>query len=223
MKELVMYRNPVVESKVREFLEERVEYSTLSVKDKERVLVKLESGCKSCDLHYSGYSNIPSKINSDCKFLFIGRNPNKGEAQKNELLPLSTIQGNTFNKYLEFLGIGPSEYSLINMCNCYSKGGRPVTQEEINKCITFRHLEVELMSKLRIIFPMGQDALKWIFGLNHPGVMQCVGEVYSTQLYGRDLLIIPIYHPSHIVLERELAGEMEVYLKRLRKLIEEVR
>lgn len=223
MKDLKLIKNQAVEKQVVDFLESKVSYSSLSDKDKCIALKKLECACKSCDLHYSGYQNVPSKLNPECKFLFIGRNPCKGEAQCNEMFPSSTPQGAVFHKYLTLMGIGPSEYSAVNMCNCYSKGGRPITQEEVNKCVSFRNLELQCMKDIRIIFPMGQDALKYLYGVNHPGSAQCIGDIYHSMLNDREILVVPLWHPSHICLEKDLWPGTKILLEGMRSVVENVR
>lgn len=226
MKKLVMYGNPTVENNIEKYIESKLgSFDSMTDEDKCTIISKLQCACKSCDLHYSSnYQNIPAILNPGCKFLFIGRNPNGTEAKENSLFPSGTPQGELFKKYLNALGIGLGEISVINMCNCYAKGNRPPTQEEINKCIAFKKFEMDAISKnVRIIFPMGQDALKWLYGLNHPGVMQCHGDIYLSRFGNNDVLVIPILHPSHVMIDKSLAPEVAQWLKRLAEVVKEVR
>lgn len=226
VKEFKMYDNPTTEESLRKYINSKIEnYNSLSDSQKTVILRKLVCACKSCGLHYSSsYESVPPILNPECKFLFIGRNPNGTEAQNNEVFPYGTKQGGIFRKYLQFLGIGMGEISVLNMCYCYAKGNRPPTQEEISKCICFKKFEMEAITKnVKVIFPMGQDSLKWLYGLNHPGAMQCHGDIYFSELNGKCVMVVPLLHPSHVMIDTELAPEVGNWLKKLRPLIDLVR
>lgn len=224
MKELVMYSNPTVEANIKKYLNSKVNYQGLSKEEKITIIKKLECSCKSCDLHYSSpYSNVPSILNTGSSFLFIGRNPNGNEAKSNQLFPSQYRNGGIFKKYLQLLGISQTSMSAINLCNCYARGNRPPTQEEINKCITFRHMELEAIGdNLKVIFPMGQDALKWLYGTNHPGSLQCHGYIYLSLFNDRPILVIPLIHPSHLAIEPAMGKEVAKWLRKLSVIIKKL-
>ena len=165
-KVLDMYGNPAFEENILKFLNSRMDYDKLSIEQKLVVIKKLQLACKSCKLHYSNdHANVPSVLNPGSPFLFIGRNPNGTESKEGSLYPEGTQQGNMFKKYLSFLGIGEGEISILNMCQCYGTSNRPATQEEINKCVAYKKFEMDIIGdNIRIIFPMGQDSLKWVLG-----------------------------------------------------------
>lgn len=224
IKDLVMYRNATVETKIRQYLNDKVRYEGLSNKDKCVALMKLECACKSCDLHYSGYKNIPSVLNPGSPFIFIGRNPNGREAQANKLFPNNTKQGSYFQRYLEILDIDNSQISIMNMCCCYAKGNRPPTQEEINKCVSFRHLELEAVdSNVKVFFAMGQDSFKWLYGLDAPGSLQEFGKVFCSRYKNRLVLVIPVIHPSHLSIEPKMSDEVYRYLYSIRPFVKRLK
>lgn len=225
MKNLVMYENPSVYENILKYLEPRVgSFEGLPIDKKIVIINKLQRACKSCDLHYeTKYNNIPSILNKDSKFLFIGRNPNGTEAQNNKLYPEGTRQGNIFKKYLSLLGIGEGEISVLNMCQCYGRGNRPVTQEEISKCVAFKKMELQCLPNIKMIFAMGQDSLKWLYGINNPGAMQCTGDVYESELNGRKIYVACVLHPSHVLIDNSLGKETALVLKSLKPLVEKLR
>ena len=221
MKSLVMYGNPTVEENIKKFLNGKVHWEVLTREQKAVVVRKLEMACKSCSLHYeTKYQNVPAVLNPNCKYVFIGRNPNGVEAISNSMFPDGTRNGEIFQRYLSILGIGKGEISELNMCYCYGLKGRPVTQEEINKCVAYKSMELEAIGdNFRVIFAMGQDALKWIYGLNHPGAMQCVGDIFESEYNGRIIKIVPLLHPSQIMIQPELGGGMYEWLTEVGKQI----
>jgi uracil-DNA glycosylase family 4 len=221
-----MYRNPVVEKKIDDYLLKKVpDYYEKSWAEKKAIYENLVRACKSCALKFdTGYGSVPNIVNKDSFAVFIGRNPCKGEAQVNAIVSEDSRQGQLFKKYLLILGLGQSEISVLNMACCHGKGNRPPTQEEINKCIGFRKLEWDLIGdKFKIIFAMGNDALKWLFGLNAPGVIQSVGDVYQIELNGRKVVVVPVMHPSSCLIDSSLLPDTVKILKKCGEIIEQLR
>lgn len=225
MKNLVMYENPTVYDNIMKYLSSKgIDFDNLSIDKKITVINKLERSCKSCDLHYeTKYQNIPSRLNKDSMFLFIGRNPNGTEAQNNSLYPENTRQGNIFKKYLSLLGIGEGEISVLNMCQCHGRNNRPVTSEEIGKCVAFKKMELQCLPNIKMIFAMGQDSLKWLYGISHPGAMQCTGDVYESELNGRKVYVCCVLHPSQVLIDLSLGKETGMVLRQMSELVKKVR
>lgn len=226
MKSLVMYGNPIIEEKIQEFVYKYVpNYDEKSFSDKKMVLEKLIRGCKNCSLHYeTPFSPIPSIINENCTAVFVGRNPNRTEAQENKLYPEGTNVGNLFEKYLSLLGLSKSEVSVINMANCYAKNNRPPEQEIINKCIAFKKMEMDLIGdSYVVVFLMGNDACRWAFGLNSPGVLSVLGDVYYTQIKGRNVAFIPVLHPSHLLIDPSYKNDVYTVLVKSKEIIDKIK
>ena len=140
------------------------------------ILEKLIRGCKN-KLYETELSPVPPIINEDSFAVFIGRSPNKTEAINNELFPEGTAVGKLFQQYVTTLGLGKSEVSIINMVNCYSRSNRPPEQQSINRCVAYKKFEFELIGdNYKVVFLMGNDACRWVFGLNAPGVMPRLGK-----------------------------------------------
>lgn len=226
MRELSMYRNPALEEKIDKFLLKKVpDFYSRSVEEKKVLYENLVRACKNCALRYdTGYNSIPNRLNPDCFAVFIGRNPCKAEAMVNDLLSEETKQGLLFKKYLSILGLGEGEISILNMACCHGKGNRPPTQSEINRCIGFRKIELDIIgNSYKVIFAMGNDALRWIFGLNAPGVLQSIGDWYEVEIDSRKILVIPVVHPSHLLIDPSLKKDTVAILKKSREMIEELR
>lgn len=225
-RELTMYDNPLLEGQIEDYLMSKVpDYNDRSWKEKKVLHEKLIRSCKSCNLCYeTAFKAVPPIINRGCFAVFIGRNPSKTEAIHNEMFPEGTSQGNVFRKYLSILGLGQSEVSVLNVAYCTTKGNRPPEQEKINRCIAYKKFELALMGdSFKIIFAMGNDALKWLFGLNSPGVMQSIGDLYTIHYRGRDIVVVPIIHPSHLLMEPELNVDVGKILKKSAELIKDLK
>lgn len=220
------FRNQVAEKKISDYLDHKIpNFDKQSWENKKIVYENLVRSCKSCNLRFdTGYSPIPSVINKDCFALFVGRNPCKGEAMTNAIMSSDILQGTLFKKYLSVMGIGPAEYSFINMANCHGKGNRPPTQTEINKCIGFKKLELDLIgNSYKILFPMSNDAMHWVFGLNSPGIMPVLGNVYRVDINGREVVVVPVVHPSQCLIDPDSMKSNVLILKKCKEIVTELR
>lgn len=226
MRQLSMYRNPALEKKIDDFLYKKIpNYDSKTWEEKKIIYENLVRACKNCGLRYdTGYNSIPNILNKDSFAVFIGRNPCKAEAMVNEILSLESKQGQLFKKYLSILGLSESEISILNMACCHGKKNRPPTQTEINRCIGFRKIEMELIGcKYKVIFAMGNDALRWVFGLNAPGVLQSIGDTYTVEIDGREVVVIPVIHPSHVLIDPSLKEDTVKILKASREIVANLR
>lgn len=220
-----MKGNSVLEYKLRQFIESRVgrKFSDLSWEEKYKVYQNLVRGCKACPLcRERKYDPIPSFINKDSKFLFIGRNPNVAEVRDNELFTDSIKQGKLFRKYLSLLDIDQTEISILNLANCMTKHNRYPVQEEFNICSMYKGIELELIGdKYQFVFAMGNDALKWVYGRNSPSILNLFGNLYAINHLDRIIYVVPILHPSHLLLKPQYAKNMAGVLKNVSKFIKD--
>lgn len=225
-KKMILDRNLAQEHKLRSFIEERLpEFNNLSWDKKKIVYEKVVRGCRSCSLFYdTKFNPIPNRVTKDSFALFIGRNPSKGEAEVNEILTQESQQGVLFNKYLSVLDLSLSEVSVLNMACCRGRGNRPPTFEEISICSGFKGLELELIGdSYQIIFAMGNDAMYWIFGRNSNGVLSSLGKVFEVEINGREVVVVPIPHPAHVLIDSSLKVDTAEILKVSRDLIRDLR
>lgn len=224
-RKIVMYRNIPTEEAIESFLLSRVpKYYIKTPEDRAFIINKLQRGCHNCKLCYeTKFSPIPSILNPNSFAVFIGRSPCKTEALVNELYPQGTSLGSLFEQYLSRLGLGKSEVSVINMVNCYTSGNRPPEQQCINKCIAYKRFEFEVIgNSYRVVFLMGNDACRWVFGLNSPGVLSSLGEIYEVK-EPRPIIFIPIIHPAHLLIQPEYKQDVEKVLKKSREIINKIK
>lgn len=218
------FSNKQVEDKIEKFITDKVpDYHKRPFSEQKLILSKVIRGCKSCKLAYeSGYHPVPSVIVNDCFAVFVGRNPNKLEAKSNELFPPETGLGSTFESYLRLLGIERSESSILNMANCYCTGGRSPEYECVSQCVGFKSKEFELIGdKFRVVFLMGNDACRWLLGVDQ-SVINLQGKIYTIKS-PREIDLIPIMHPSHLIVDPSYREDVQNILKKVRGEVERLR
>lgn len=197
------------------FLEEKIKYSTLSSKDRIIALNKTQRGCKSCNLcRETKYQSVPAVINEGSKIVFIGRSPNKTEAEHNYMFPQGTNLRKILDWYLITLDLKFQECSFLNMVYHYTEGNRPPEQEIINQCAMFKPLELDII-KPSVIFLMGNDAMRFLHGMNSVSVYKALGNYYLKD----NVLYVPLIHPSNLLLNPSLKEDTEAVLKSIKPIM----
>jgi uracil-DNA glycosylase family 4 len=138
---------------------------------------------------------------SNTDILFIGESPAKngwivtGKAFydiNNKLLPT----GKVLNELLKIINLTINEITFTEACKCCIPDRRMLKQSSIN-CLPFLEKQiVELGSK--IIVPLGEHPTRILLNEKFNKFADVVGKVYEKNILGKNVLIIPIYHPSPI-------------------------
>lgn len=217
-------RNIPVEEKLEDLIAEKIPfYEGLSFEKKVKVVQKIIKGCKGCKLSVeTPYHPMAPLIKEGSQILFVGRNPRKEEYQKGSLFSAETQVGQIFDKYLNLLEVSREEISIANMVNCCTHGNRPPESFVINHCSAFKKLEWDLLEPtITVVIPLGTDALHWVRG-GTQDILTILGEYYYKQaLFGkRDILIIPVLHPAHILIDPSHAESVFKILTKGKDLIE---
>jgi uracil-DNA glycosylase len=142
-----------------------------------------------------------------CNILFIGEAPGKTEVQKGK--PFVGKAGETFENYLNNIGLSRNEVRITNTCyfrpvkEKTGKSGRktlsnrPPKVSEINLFKDILNDEIELVNP-KIIITLGNVPLKRL--TQHKSIGECHGELYFNHEINRN--IFPMYHPSSLTYNR---------------------
>lgn len=217
MDKLQFLENPILSEKIYSLVENKANWSKLPVEDKNNIVQRLIKGCRNCKLSsVCDYSPVPSILVPNSRAIFIGRNPTKSEAQVQELFPERSHLGRIFGQYLTYLSLSISECSVMNVANCYVKGGFSPTPAEFTRCIGIKPLEWEIIGdKYEFIFPLGNDGVKYVLGTKAPGVLNLIGKYFTREINGREVKIVPLPHPSYVQIQPELKQEISSVLKEI--------
>lgn len=195
------------------------------------VLNKCYLTCKLCKVGYeTEYSHCMPILNRNPKVLCIGRSPSKSEAQKNQIVHEESLPGRIFDKYLEHMGVAKSEVSVLNCVNCHTKGNRPPDFESVCRCLFYKRFEMYYINRVKVILLMGNDAMKWMYGVSHPGVLNTHGMVYKTFLgedslglnLEQEVIVVPVIHPNHLQITTELHQSVFRILSIVRQILNQM-
>lgn len=187
--------------------------------------------CKLCKVGFeTEYSHCMPILTRNPKVLCVGRSPSKSEALKNQIVHEETMPGHIFDKYLEYMGVSKSEVSLLNCVNCHTKGNRPPDFESVCRCLFYKRFEMYYINRVKVILLMGNDAMKWMYGASHPGVLKVHGMIYRTVLdksafdldIDQEVIVVPVIHPNHLQISPEYRSSVFKILTMVRQILNQM-
>lgn len=172
-------------------------------RDLERELDRLRlalSRCRACGDRVAGAIPIVSHARRP-RVMLVGQAP--GQVEKTSQRPFAGRAGKTLFKWLEQAGIGEEEardriyISAITRCypgpSASGRGDRVPSLEERALCSHWLDAELALIGPALVI-PVGRLAIDRFLG-NAP-LDRLIGRAHTRELQGRDVVVIPLPHPS---------------------------
>nr|WP_101495423.1 uracil-DNA glycosylase [Clostridium acetireducens] len=172
------------------------------MKELENLKNKIENIC-----HNYKDDNIGGWITGDgpvpCNLLFIGEAPGKTEVEERK--PFVGKAGESFEKYLKYIGLNRKNVRITNTCffrpikiktNKFGKktvSNRTPKVKEINLFKNILNEEIELVNP-KIIVTLGNIPLKQM--TNFKSIGECHGNLYFNEIL--NVNIFPMYHPSSL-------------------------
>lgn len=146
---------------------------------------------------------IPPSVTGEAvlsRIILIGQAP--GDKEPKLQKPFAWTAGKTLFKWFGTLGVNEEQFRqsvyMAALCRCFPgkrpKGGdRPPSKEEIQRCGSWLQREIEILQP-QLVIPVGKMAIGELLGTaplkNH------IGQLWSADVQGRTVDIIPLPHPS---------------------------
>ena len=181
-------------------------------------LAKNTEICRMCTNVVVGKGNLHAPI------IFIGEAPGRNEDEQG--LPFVGAAGKNLDKLLEKVGLTMDDVYIANILKCRPPENRGPTIEEIKAHTPWLLKQIEEINP-KVICSLGNYATKFFFaGCNvdlmdkQPGITSVHGKVRMISLAGREVKLIPLFHPAAIIYNRSLLGEWEKDMEIVKKEIE---
>jgi len=150
--------------------------------------------------------------------MVIGRNPGKQEDRDG--VPFVGRAGQFLNQYLERIGLKREEVYITNTVKCHTKNDRPPDPIEIKTCSTrWLHKEGAALKPL-IIFILGQDSYKGLFGYRISPWIEQTGQIIK---YSDGFYVVVLPHPSGALRNKIWMKRYEMVEPELREIVKEVK
>ena len=191
--------------------------------DKNELLKQLENETKEAGLplHENAINLVFGKGNSNAPIMFIGEAAGKNEDEQG--LPFVGAAGKNLDKLLERVGLSMDDVYIANILKYRPPENRSPTPEEIRSHTPWLLKQIEIIQP-RVICSLGNYATKFFLaGTNvdemkvQPGITSVHGKVKIIELHGKNVKLIPLFHPAAIIYNRNLLGEWEKDIEIVKK------
>ncbi|MFH2122864.1 MAG: uracil-DNA glycosylase [Pseudomonadota bacterium] len=177
--------------------------------------------CRNCDLHAGRLVSVPGRGRPQARLLIVGgwlTVPGQG------LLPPGMIFGQEedrmLSRMLEAIHLAPADVFVTNILKCgLPESSQPVAAN-IQCCLAYLRRQIAVIAP-ELICSMGIIATRALLDLPQ-SLSQLRGRFHSyTALDGREIPLMPTYHPSYLLQATEMKSEtwkdLQLIEKKLRR------
>jgi uracil-DNA glycosylase family 4 len=164
---------------------------------------------------------VVGKGRLDAPIMFVGEAPGRNEDL--EGLPFVGAAGKNLDKLLENVGLNINDVYIANILKCRPPENRPPSNEEIKAHTPWLLKQIKEINP-KIICSLGNYATKFFLAgtdvesmKSQPGITSVHGKVKMINLHGKDVKLIPLFHPAAIIYNRSLLSEWEKDIQIVKK------
>lgn len=164
---------------------------------------------------------VVGKGNLNAPILFIGEAPGRNEDEQG--FPFVGAAGKNLDKLLEKVGLSMNDVYIANILKCRPPENRPPLSDEIKAHTPWLLKQIKDINP-RVICSLGNYATKFFLAgtdvegmKSQPGITSVHGKVKMISLHGKEVKLIPLFHPAAIIYNRGLLGEWEKDIEIVKK------
>jgi uracil-DNA glycosylase family 4 len=180
--------------------------------------------CQACPARQEARQVVVGDGPADAVGMVLGQNP--GGEEDVSGLPFVGAGGDLLNEWLTRLGLDRRKLVVTNAVKCHTYNNRVPRTSELKAC--YEHTvskELEVLTALQVIFPVGKPAVSILLGKAAPPMTPLMAHhflVRATSHGGsRDLHVFPLPHPAFLLRARHLTELMHVVLTQVRRTLEQ--
>lgn len=169
---------------------------------KEYALAKQTEICRMCKSFVFGKGNERADI------VFVGEAP--GAKEDEQGLPFVGAAGKNLDKLLEGVGLSLEQVYVTNILKCHPPENRDPSVEEMEAHTPFLVRQLQEIQP-KVVCSLGNYATKFFLAggeiekmKEQPGITQVHGKVQKIVFCGRELVLVPLFHPAAIIYNRNL-------------------
>lgn len=153
--------------------------------------------CTKCDHLVAARNSVVFGVgNAEAELMFVGEAPGAEEDRKGE--PFVGAAGQLLTKIIQAMGLTRGDVYIANILKCrpdtpgQSFGNRPPTSEEMSRCVTYLHEQIDIIQPKAIV-ALGAVAVSALLGKT--GISRLRGTWHTY----RGIPLMPTYHPSFLL------------------------
>lgn len=165
---------------------------------------------------------VPPAGSLEAPFVFIGRAPDKASARENSQVFAKSPIGRLFNSYLSSLSISRDEVYLTNAVHCPLGEDHRLSSTEVAQCALWKPVELAPLRKVKVLFLLGNDALRSFLGPEATSLLRNYGITYEWApkfLWDSTVAVVPLIHMGSIIRDSSLASPVATHLAHVRKYV----
>lgn len=173
--------------------------------------------CVRCPLAETRQSVVFGAGNADAELMFVGEGP--GAQEDKQGLPFVGRAGGLLNQLLAGVGLEREQVFIANAVKCRPPGNRDPHSTELEACSDYLERQLELI-RPRVVATLGNFATRLLTQSRAP-ISKVRGTPQFHTLGGREVLVLPIFHPAAALRNPSLRDSLEEDFATLRKLLDQ--
>ena len=166
--------------------------------------------CRRCPLGEKATQAVPGEGDSGAQVMFIGEAPGFWEDQKG--IPFCGAAGKLLDKLLAQAGLKREEVFIANILKHRPPQNRDPQPQEIEACQFFLDRQIEVI-KPQVVVSLGRFSLSKF--LPNASITQVHGRPRLINFGGKELILVPMYHPAAALRNGKIMTEEEEDFRRL--------
>ncbi len=152
--------------------------------------------CRKCDLWKTKTNYVPGEGSDRAKIVFVGEAPGREEDRQGR--PFVGNAGKLLDELLASIGLRREDVFITNVLKCRPPGNRDPRPEEVEACSPYLVRQLNVI-KPDVIVCLGRHSSSFVFelfGLKFRGISRERGEVRKVNSWGKEVYVVPVYHPA---------------------------
>lgn len=178
-------------------------------------IAEVASGCRLCRLCDSRTHVVFGRGSAASGLMFVTEAPGYHEDRLG--LPLAGEAAALFARMLREVQVDVDEVYVTSVVKCRPPRNRTPFPDEIEQCEGYLFHEVAHIRPL-VVCALGNVAIRLLTGRPHQ-LSKVHGRPMRVVVQGRDLVILPLYHPSAVVHSPRLEAALRNDLRQLPRLL----
>jgi len=173
-------------------------------------------GCEYCPQLVSARTQVVfGGGNADADLMLIGEAP--GAREDEEGVPFVGASGKLLAELLDAAGLAREDVFITNVLKCRPPGNRDPSPAEIDRCRPYLDEQISLVQP-RVIVALGNFATRLLRG-DSTGISELHGRPEVHTVAGRDVYLLPLFHPAAALYTRALLDTLREDFARLPELL----
>ena len=168
--------------------------------------------CTRCKLSGLGRHQIVFGVgNPNADLMFVGEAPGADEDIKGE--PFVGRAGQLLTKIIEAIELRREDVYIANVIKCRPPQNRNPEPDEVEQCEPFLFRQIDTI-KPKVIVALGKFAAQCLLRTTEP-----ITKIRGREFAYRDAILIPTYHPAHLLRTPSAKRDVWEDMKRVRAIL----